>query len=763
MSALSDAALAYASRGWRVLPIWPIRDGACACGNACASPGKHPIHVLAPNGCHSATTDAAIIAAWWDEVPDANVGIATGQESGLWALDVDPRHGGDASLEALEDRYGRLPYSLRQRTGSGGWHIVFRHPGDGRLSNSSGRLGAGLDVRGDGGYIVAAPSLHISGGVYTWLDEDESVLEAAPNWLLELIGERYADDLDTPVPDVEELDDVAAQVVLRRKLGRACVRIRDGLSRHQTAVWLFQQLRDNRVPRAVAMTAMDPLVSVANERAGDRRVPRSELLKALGWAYRKQPRKADVAVPSRSLTEIATLQSDIERHRAIREAAVAQNVSAAAVRSDVARIRATLNTPPPDDWRSRLLWKTLSDGSQVLERCLHNAAVILECHEAWRGLVWANVFTGETCYAGEAGGPIEAPAGTWSDLHTAQATAWLQAQAHILVTTEVVDAAVQVAAHRLERHPVREYLDGLEWDREPRIFSWLEDLAGADGTAIVRAQARRFLIGAVARIYQPGAKVDHALILEGPQNLGKSTLLSILFAPWYSDDIDVLGSKDSALQLRGTWGLEIPELSAMHRSDVERTKSFISRREDRFRPPYGRRVVSWPRQCVLTGTTNRAEYLVDETGGRRFWGVACTEIDLPAAEAVRDALWAEAVVAYRAGERWWLDSDGLLREAASAQESRFQADAWEDRIAEVLEPAIWKPHEPVTVGSVLRAIGVETARQDRAAQMRVAACLRRLGWTLQRRRIEGTVTRVYERPGQRDRAYGLFDAPEVVA
>lgn len=730
-----EAALSYAARGWRVLPVWPMRAGKCACGDAaCANQGKHPLSRLAPNGSHSATTDAAIIAAWWAATPDANVGIATGQESGIWVIDVDPRHGGDVTLEALETRHGRLPQSLRARTGSGGGHIVFVHPRDGRLSNSSGRLGPGLDVRGDGGYIVAAPSNHSSGGTYAWEDEDESVLEAAPLWLLELIGERYADDADADQFEGEELPEDQARLVCNRKLARACVRVRDGLSRHQTAVWMFQQLRDNRVPRALAFDLVTPLHAVANEKQGDRPVPKSELVKALKWAYQKKPRQPDPnpIANGRPLAEIAAIQSDIERHKAIRAAADAAGVPISAVKADVARLRSP--TIESTDWRTHLLYRSMSDGSQVLEKCLHNASIFLRHHPDWAGRLWENSFTGTTAVSDP---PIEAPAGEWSDLHTAQAAAWLQSQVHLMVTPDVVDSAVGIAAHALSRHPVREYLSGLTWDGEERIDAWLEDLAGVDGTMLARAMARRFLVSAVARIFRPGCKVDHAIILEGPQNLGKSTLLNILFHPWYSDEIDVLGSKDAGLQVRGVWGIEIAELASVHRTEVERVKAFMTRREDRFRPPYGRRVVSWPRQLVFAGSTNREDYQTDDTGGRRFWGVRCTAIDISGAEATKDQLWAEAVVAFKADEKWWFDSDELQTAASAEQDKRYQVDAWEERIAEALEPFNWQNRGDVTISRALQAIGVDVAKQDRTAQMRMATCLKRIGFRKARGRRDG--------------------------
>jgi hypothetical protein len=174
-----DAAVAYASRGWSVLPCHePTRRGGCSCGRAdCTSPAKHP---RTRRGLHDATTDPHTVAAWWRRWPTANVALRTGAASGLVVVDVDPAHGGDAALERLIAQHGSLPQTLTVLTGSGGRHFYFAHPGR-TVGNSAGTLGAGLDIRGDGGYVVAPPSRHITGGVYQWADS--GCLAALPSWL----------------------------------------------------------------------------------------------------------------------------------------------------------------------------------------------------------------------------------------------------------------------------------------------------------------------------------------------------------------------------------------------------------------------------------------------------------------------------------------------------------------------------------------------------------------------------------------------------
>ncbi len=187
MNALLDAALGYAARGWPVFPCHTPKGGGCDCHRAdCGSPGKHP---RTKNGAHDATTDAVQIERWWAMWPQASIGIATGAASGLYVLDVDPQHGGGDSLADLEREHGPLPDSPEVLTGGGGRHVVFAHPG-GHLPSAVG-IAPGLDIRADGGYIIAAPSLHESGRRYGWdaaLNPTTTALAAPPTWLLALAG-----------------------------------------------------------------------------------------------------------------------------------------------------------------------------------------------------------------------------------------------------------------------------------------------------------------------------------------------------------------------------------------------------------------------------------------------------------------------------------------------------------------------------------------------------------------------------------------------
>ena len=346
----------------------------------------------------------------------------------------------------------------------------------------------------------------------------------------------------------------------------------------------------------------------------------------------------------------------------------------------------------------------------------------------------------------------------WEDADDTRTAEWLQLRG-LNVAPIVVGRAVGAVARDLRIHPVRDWLDSLQWDGTSRIETWTSAYLGADPTAFHHTIGALWLVSAVARIYRPGVKADYILILEGPQGARKSTAIKVLASEdWFTDELPELGSKDAAIHMQGVWIVEIAELDAIGRAEVSRIKAFLTRTTDRFRPPYGRYSVEVPRQCVFAGTVNPDTYLRDETGNRRFWPLRCGTIDIAALARDRDQLWAEAVHRFHAGAIWWIDNPALLAEARDAQEQRYQADAWDDLIEH------WLTHETrtvsdgypdygnsrtestprpraltdVSVGDILEeAIGLEPARWTRGDQMRVSAYLKANGWERYRRRDEG--------------------------
>ena len=331
----------------------------------------------------------------------------------------------------------------------------------------------------------------------------------------------------------------------------------------------------------------------------------------------------------------------------------------------------------------------------------------------------------------------------WTNTDDLRFAEWVQFQRVILRPTTCADA-LQAVTDDLHCHPIREYLSKLQWDGTERLHRWLTDYLSAGPNDLIGEFGYRFLISAVARIFKPGCKADCALVLEGQQGAGKSTALASLVpnTEWFADEISDLSSKDAAQDLRGKWIVEIAELSALRRSEIERVQAFMSRSVDHYRPSYGRRSQDFPRQCVFAGTTNADTYLADETGNRRFWPVKVGAIDIPGLVRVRDQLWAEAVAAFHDSKQWWLPADVDVL-AAREQEKRLIVDPWQDLIMEWAE----KQNDGVTIRQVLcQLLGVPIERQDQTHQNRVSRILRAAGYERRQVRRDGTRNWVYVKP-----------------
>ncbi len=274
--ALGVVALSYAARGWAVLPVHtPLAQGGCSCQQDCgSSAGKHP---RTRHGLKEASRSPDQVWRWWRRWPDANVGVCTGRASGLVVLDVDVRHRGEASLETLEATYDRLPPTLTAYSGGGGRHLYFQHPG-GHIPNGT-QLGglSGLDVRGDGGYIVAPPSLHQSGQSYRW-KEPLHPLAALPGWLCELLAPP-----EHPARGVLSIQRLASQGETERFwLRLALERARPGV-RNVTGYWLACRLRDAGISQEAAAAIV--LRYAAQVPTGDHPYQDREALASLRSAY----------------------------------------------------------------------------------------------------------------------------------------------------------------------------------------------------------------------------------------------------------------------------------------------------------------------------------------------------------------------------------------------------------------------------------------------------------------------------------------------
>lgn len=329
------------------------------------------------------------------------------------------------------------------------------------------------------------------------------------------------------------------------------------------------------------------------------------------------------------------------------------------------------------------------------------------------------------------------------DADVAAIQEWLQRHELPRLSKDVAAQAVDLVAREGGFHPVREYFSGLHWDGVPRLDTWLSSYLGCNGPFPYAAKIGRwFLISMIARIMDPGCKADYMLVLEGPQGAGKSTACAILGGQWFSDSLpDVAAGKDVAVHLNGKWLIEVAEMSALSKAETATLKAFITRNTERYRPPYGREEVIAPRQCIFIGTTNKASYLQDETGGRRFWPVRVGAVYADKLRQDRDQLLAEALVAYRTGERWWPDAGFEQEYIAPEQEARFEADLWEDKI----RPFLAARYRSTISEIAGECLGLEVTKQNVRESRRIVAILERAKWAPNR----GRGGRYWEAPHER--------------
>lgn len=363
-----------------------------------------------------------------------------------------------------------------------------------------------------------------------------------------------------------------------------------------------------------------------------------------------------------------------------------------------------------------------------------NAALILTRTAAWQGRLIHDVVADVVLVRNPPALPHlpedwqslpPPPSEVLSDSHVDYIGLWLRRMWSQSWSDTAVRRAIIYAAHQNPFDPLRDYLEKCAgaWDKTPRAATWLADYLGAERNALHLRIGSMWLLSAVARAYVPGAKVDHVLVLEGPQGKGKNRALELLFGDErYLPELPPVNDKDAMHLLGGAWCACIDELCAIRATDVEKVKSFLTRRIDRYRPPYGRDVVTRPRRTVFAATTNAPEYLTDASGNRRYWPVLCGRIRHAELERDRDQLWGEVVHMYRAGEQWWPDDSDTVA-LRSAQEEREQHDEWDERVRRYASAHDW-----VTIGDCLTDLGLEPADWRPADQHRVSRALQRAGW-----------------------------------
>jgi putative DNA primase/helicase len=252
----------------------------------------------------------------------------------------------------------------------------------------------------------------------------------------------------------------------------------------------------------------------------------------------------------------------------------------------------------------------------------------------------------------------------------------------------------------------------------------------------------------IARVFEPGCKFDHVLILQGETGIRKSTAVRVLASDdWFSDTTFDIKDKDAVMNITSAWVIELGELSSMKKADIDHLKEFISRTTDRIRVPYGKRIEMFPRQCVFIGTTNNEEFLKDPTGNRRYWPVNVTFCDTDALKKDRDQLFAEAYYTWGLGEKLFLDDSVAASQALKEQESRREKDIFEELLENYFESA--ECDLDIKEGFLVSELFDEYKGPLRKQRMttseivRATGALRKLGFFKNRERREKSIQKVY--------------------
>jgi hypothetical protein len=580
-------------------------------------------------------------------------------------LDVDPRNGGDKSLDLLVANVGldvnKCPHVI---TGGGGHHYYLRKPPDLNIVGTLAQY-PGIDFKKLGGQVVAPGAIHPETGCryeseFWLLGPDET--PEAPQALLDLLRKRREAMLDN-VEDADRWGEIDPQQLAAAlaelpiddygegshdewfRLMCACHHATAGTGREEFIAWSIQSPDFPDHAEEIGYR-WDSLTS----KTGQGGMPTTirhlyQVLNKHGIGIPHSPAEDDF--------EVVAMDED----------------------ESLPMLRRMTNGKP--------------------ERSFPNCLKLVQHINSRIGLVYDEFGCAVHLVAPKL--PWTVDVGRRLDDDVIRCIRkYLVGLTDMNWTKDDVLEAVLTLARENPVHPVRDYLVRQKWDGVPRLDTLLVKYAGATDNAYVRAIGAKTMIAAVRRVRQPGCKFDNVIVLEGGQGCGKSSFVKSLspHIEWFSDSpIGNTESKDAPLSLQGRWIIELGEMSVLSKSGVEALKAFVSSSIDHVRRPYGRMHEELRRQCIFVGTTNQSAYLKDQTGNRRFWPVKVATIDLDGLIADRDQLWAEAAVREAGNESLLLPQE-LWEVAAIEQEERVADDPWIDVVRTYLEAReIWEDGE----------------------------------------------------------------------
>ena len=618
---MCDAAIGYVKKGFAVFPL-KYRD-------------KVP---LTRNGCKDATTDAAQIKAWWQKYPNANIGLATGSVSQnvfVIDLDIDEDRGIDGyhSLEDWQREHGDFPETWTAITGRGGYHLYYR--GNGKIKNRAGIID-GVDIRGNGGYVVAPPSIHKNGNRYEWeYSPDEFEIAKADNNV-----EYFLNHDDQKQNAAFTMPNIVAAGQRNQMLFRfACMMQAKGASDQSV---FAATMAENESSCSPPLTEQEVKVIVSSATRYDKGRPIH--IDSEGVATREN--KDDVIGNPEWVLNFLDCNHD-------------------------------------------------KDGNiKSVKQFVHNFEIVMDKDDRFAGKIRFNEFAQQLYLCGSVPWENENNCRAWSSHDDSALFSLIQADYGLKSRQDFADALKNVSM-RNKFHPVRELLDSLTWDGKEHIRSLLPEYLGAEDSDYTYQVMRLWMLGAVSRVYKPGSKFDYTIILQGSQGIGKSTFLKLMALDdlWFNDSLDSLDSDKAVQSLTGSWIIELAELKSLARTagGVESVKRFLTATQDKYRIPYERRADTFYRQCVFAGTTNKDDFLQDETGNRRFLiihtGVTKPFKSLFVPEVMDDIkqAWAEAVHIWKNEDPELILPENCMQQAKELQEANMADDGKRGIILDYLE------------------------------------------------------------------------------
>lgn len=720
-SLMLDHALAYARKGWRVFPLHGIEAGRCTCRKAhCTSPGKHP---RVASGFKSASTDRTEITKWWTRWPNANIGVATG--SGLCVIDLDGEEGFN-QFKALIAKNEVIPDTLVSKTGNG-YHIVFATRADGPEVRSTKH--GKIDVKAEGGYIVAPPSIHYSGRKYQWMKAN--CLAVLPDWL-----RQWSQGYEITANRGSSLSAQPAHLAKYEQRDTS-----KRLSEALVTVWSpSEQARLESALHAIPSDSYETWFTVGMA------------LQQLRWETNEGDTGFDLwdrwsqGTPDKYAPEIceekwktfgrsgrAGITIGSVYHLANQHGwnPAAEATAPKKMNGHHVALPAALTTRP-------IVWPDVTEEGWPRATMLNTKVAVIHLGVDCRKDLFhnRNLLSGHIMQQHAVSHLVDDAVIVLRDV--------IRERYGFDPRKENVQDALETLCRSHAFDPLLDHLASLKWDGVRRIDSWLSTYLGAAPTDFNHHAGRLVLIAAVRRARQPGTKFDQILVLEGKEGLGKSSAIAILAGESYYTDATILNLDDRGQmeKIEGVWLYELSDLSGIKRAEVEHVKAFASRSEDKARPAYGRNPETRKRRCIFIGTTNRDDYLISDTGNRRFWPVKTGRVDLDALRRDRDQLWAEAAELEARGASIVLP-ERLWGHAAQEQEQRRATDPWLELIHNHVEQ---RGVTDTTILEVLSgALQITADRVNFREEQRARTILRQLGFHRKQKREGGKHVWKYRR------------------